>query len=394
MPAATNKRIFYAIEQVGIKADGGSYNWGDADVVYGAQSVGITTNYNLVQAFELGQLAIYENIEEIPDVEVTLSKLLDGSPLMFHLSTQDASSPTLAGRSTAKCMFAMGIFPDTNESATGNPPSLVACSGMFVGSAGYNFPLDDNFTEDVTLVGNHKIWLNQPGYGDTLATLPDPNFPGATRFANNNDTPPGTGGVNRRQDMQFEFVTGSGLDVNGMVADPDATILPPEVFGISNSGTNEKSNGIDFDAHLSNITVSVDFGREAINELGRKGPYHRFVTFPVEVSTEIEITATSGDVVSATEEGIYTTGAGQCDDLGNLKDRTIRISTCEGTRIYLGTKNKLASVNYTGGEAGGGNVSVSYSYTTFNDFTVLHPEDVNSSGATWWTERGSYLVDL
>jgi len=41
----------------------------------------------------------------------------------------------------------------------------------------------------------------------------------------------------------------------------------------------------------------------------------------------------------------------------------------------LGTKNKLASVNYGGGDAGGGNVTVTYSYTTFNDFTVMHPHD-------------------
>ena len=60
--------------------------------------------------------------------------------------------------------------------------------------------------------------------------------------------------------------------------------------------------------------------------------------------------------------------------------------------IYLGEKNKLASVNYGGGDAGGGNVTVSYSYTTFNDFTVLHPEDPNASGAEWWANR-SYLPD-
>ena len=34
--------------------------------------------------------------------------------------------------------------------------------------------------------------------------------------------------------------------------------------------------------------------------------------------------------------------------------------------------SRLSSVNYGGGDAGGGNETVSYTYTTFNDFTVSH----------------------
>ena len=36
-----------------------------AAMVHGLQSVGMTTNFNLEQAFQLGQLEIYENIEEV-----------------------------------------------------------------------------------------------------------------------------------------------------------------------------------------------------------------------------------------------------------------------------------------------------------------------------------------
>ena len=54
-----NNRIFYACQQVGLKPDGST----DAfSVVHGVQSVGITTNFNLSQVFELGQISIYENI--------------------------------------------------------------------------------------------------------------------------------------------------------------------------------------------------------------------------------------------------------------------------------------------------------------------------------------------
>lgn len=386
MAASDNRRIYYAIHQVGLKKDG------DANFTegHGVQSVGITTNFNLEQAFELGQLAIYENIEEIPDIEVTLNKVLDGYPLLFCLATTAATTPTLPARSNPKCQFALSIFDDDLESATGTPGSVVQCSGMFVGSISYNFPLDDNFNEDLTLVGNDKVWLN-----DTRPTntgLLTPSFDGAFTSL---DAPVGVGGVNRRENMIFTYDAAEGLDSLGNVADVDSTILPTEVFGISSSGTNEKSNGQDFDCHLSSITISADLGREQINELGRKGPYFRNVTFPIEVTCEIEVTSTSGDMISATEEGIFTTSSDPCLDGGNLADQTIRVATCEGTRVYLGVKNKLSSVSYAGGDAGGGNVTVTYSYSTFNDFTVMHTGDPNANfNSNLETTRETYLRDL
>ena len=387
MPASNNKRIYYAVHQVGFKEDG----IGNFVAAHGVQSVGMTTNFNLEQVFELGQLAIYENVEEIPDVEVTTNKVLDGYPLVYHLATQSSLTPTLASRSTEKTQFAMAIFDDSLESATGTADSEVVCSGMFVGSVAYNFPLDDNFNEDITLVGNNKIWRNDP-----KPTNPNlPTFPGFDGGFTSLDSPIGSGGVNRRENLIFEFDAASSLDVNSMVGDVDSTIMPPEVFGISNSGTNEKTNDVDFDAHFSNITVSADLGRENINELGRKGPYFRSVTFPIEVTCEVEVTSTSGDMISATEDGIYTTGIEQCEQAGNLLDRTIRIATCEGTRIYLGVKNKLSSVNYAGGDAGGGNVTVTYTFTTFNDLTVMHTGDPNTNfDSTLLATRQTYLRDL
>ena len=42
----------------------------------------------------------------------------------------------------------------------------------------------------------------------------------------------------------------------------------------------------------------------------------------------------------------------------------------QGLTIDLGTKNRLASVNFTGGGAGGDNATISYSYRTYNTFVV------------------------
>lgn len=363
---ATNKRIYYAIQQVKI---GG-------EAVHGLQSAGITTNFNLEQVFELGQLEIYQNIEGIPDIEVTLNKVLDGYKLLYVLATETgadgitdstAVSPTLAGRQNARCDLELSIYPDTQESAANSSKYAVECDGMYVSSVSYTFPVDGNFTEDVTLVGNNKIWKTNTATG---------------AFANNDDEPLATQGVNRRQHLNM-----------------DACKFPTQIPGIDSNGTNPvQSSGEGRGAHFQNITVSVDLGREPIFELGSFAPYHRYATFPVEVTSEFEVLAIQGDGINATEQGYYTgtqtnptvaaTNDGGCDsNRFNLLNQTIYIETCEGTKIALGSKNKLTSVNYGGGDTGGGNVTVTYSYQTFNDFTVAHTEgnyygQVSSGGYT------------
>lgn len=355
-----NNRIYYAIQQVTL---------GTGDVaVHGLQSVGLTTNFNLEQVFELGQLSIYQNIENIPDVEVTLNKVLDGYPLVYVLATEAgtglnsalvAEGPDLAGRQNARVDMKLSVYSDTLTSATGTSISNVTCSGMYVSSVSYTFPVDGNFTEDVTLVGNDKVW------GST-----------STGAFDNNDTPLAGEGVNRRQHLVMS-----------------ACVFPTQIPGIDSNGVNQLIGGGSGHAvHFQNVTVSTDLGREAIFELGSFAAYHRYVTFPVEVTSEFEVLAVSGDGINATESGYYTgdytyggtaTVAGPsdtgCDNPRfNLLDQKIYLETCEGTKIYLGTKNKLSSVNYTGGDTGGGNATITYSYTNFNDFVVAH------SGGQFW----------
>jgi hypothetical protein len=43
--------------------------------------------------------------------------------------------------------------------------------------------------------------------------------------------------------------------------------------------------------------------------------------------------------------------------------------------VQLGNKNKLTSISYGGGDAGGGNATITYSFTNSNDFVVLHSGD-------------------
>ena len=62
MPTA-NDRVFYAWQGVAIQNAGKNLQVVPTEMIHGLQSVGVTTNFNLEQAFELGQIEIYENIE-------------------------------------------------------------------------------------------------------------------------------------------------------------------------------------------------------------------------------------------------------------------------------------------------------------------------------------------
>jgi len=369
-----NNRIYYPIQQMTFRKPG-STTFREA---HGVQSVSTTTTFNLEQAFELGQLAIYENIEGIPTVEISMTKVLDGYPLLFCLaSASDAAGanlagPSLAERAPAETIVQLGIWPETDQSVSGDPVTFVEMSGLTVSSVSYSFPLEDNFSEDITLAGNTKVWDT---YDDTNCTTPWATGAATGFFAGNNDAPIGSGGVNRRENMIFASQASE-------TGNADYTILPNDIFGVDDSVKSAT-------AHISSITVSTDLAREDLFELGARSPYAKTVTFPVEVTCDIEVTSVSGDQVNAIDD---CGSAAACVTASNLTDQRIRIATCEGTRIYLGEKNKLSSVTYGGGDAGGGNVSVTYSYQTFNDFTVLHSGDnFNADGQTWWSNRENYL---
>jgi len=363
-----NNRIFYACQAVVIAPCFRAHNDNESRLVHGLQSVGITTNFNLEQAFELGQIQIYENIEGLPDVEVTLEKVLDGYPLIYHLSSPRATTSNLVGRSKERCCLGLGIFPDDKDVVSGVAPVEVYMSGMYLSSISYTFPVDGNATESVTLVGNNKEWNTSPKLvtDAQIRELPRDYSTGA-----GTDFPAalvdGSGGIQRRENVDM------------------ANCIIPQAIIRSMTGSNYSATpagaGNNWDAvnglpkaHIQNVSISTDFGREDILELGRKTPYYRSPNFPIEVTCEIEAISVSGDFVDAIESGrpeyVSTVNAGN-----NTPEESIKIVLEDGTVFDLGSKNRLSSVSYGGGDAGGGNATTTFSYTTFNDLKVLHNLD-------------------
>jgi hypothetical protein len=348
-------RIFYAIQALGIEAAANDVGVeGAAAITWmkGVQSVGITTNFNLEQVFELGQLAIFENIENVPEIEVTAEKVIDGNALLY-LTACPSGNQNIVAATNNKASIYLAIYPDTQTSASGtNQVGFVWCSGMRPSNVAYTFPVEGNSTESVTFVGNDKLWVPPVGSITNIggaSVAGNANFPDISATASYHG-PQGqadnsaSGTVFRRQ----HFVSPTGVASNYLPT-YNGSYLPTDITLAVGAGK------------VQNISVTADIGRENIFELGKYRPYTKYATFPIATTCEIEVVSLSGDRVSASGDG------------KSLTNQPIQLYFDNGQRtlkIDLGNKNKLTSVNYTGGDTGGGNATTTYSYQGFNYFVV------------------------
>lgn len=365
--ALTNRRIFYASEQFGF-APFGTVNY---IVAHGVQSAGVETAFNQDLVQEIGQLSVYQQVELLPDITLTAEKVLDGYPPLCLLATYPSPDPSLVGRSNTRTTAAFSIFSDFQLSASGTPLAEVQMSGLYWSGTTFNFAVDGVARETFQAVGNNKLWRDIAGGAPV-------QFSG---FFTNNDSPfaqtAGSGGVQRRQNMIF-YPIGNGspasenntaLDANGQL-NAFLTILPPDV-GVSSSGTNDFVNG-NFLAHIQDVTVTANFTRTGIPEQGRKDYFFRYLEFPTEVTTTINVHVTKWDNTSALALGLYPTGPNQGD---NTTNRSIRVRMQEGLCVDLGKKNKMTGVTFNLGGTDGSNATASFTYRTYNDLTISHPQD-------------------
>lgn len=343
MATPTNLRVYWPVQSVGIAAFATPST---ILTVRGCQNVGLSGRISVTFVQEMGNLPTYSSFEELPEVEMTLEKALDGYCPIYLLATQSAPTADLAGRSNQRCHAYMSIHADTNSRASGNQVAQVFCSGMYASSVGYDFMVNGMFKESVSLVGNNVIWTTGSyTYNGHTATN------GVSSLV-----PSYTGGVSRRQMFNMPACT-----------------FPLEIPGISSSGTNDVvtiESASQFAVSFQSIKTSVSLGRTAKLELGHKQPFFRFVEFPVDVSTSFDFLCKQGTLVNFTETGTLANGE-------NTTTQTILLKTLDGLTVDLGTRNRLVSDNQSGGAAGakGSDVELSFSYTNQNDFTIKHIND-------------------
>tara|TARA_R100001377_G_scaffold85325_1_gene71620 strand:- start:1385 stop:2473 length:1089 start_codon:yes stop_codon:yes gene_type:complete len=360
----TNRRTYWAVEALSTGVHGASAGLVEnSDYLPGVQSVGLTTNFNLEQIFQLGQLEIYQDLEEVPDVEITVERAMDQFTCLYGRAMDPAApnAVNISGDQNNQVDVFFSVGDDANENI--NDADLLAvayCSGMFCSSASFNFGTDGFFTESISLVGNHKIWNQAPA----AANIPT----GGPKLLNID-----TGNVAKRQKFAF-LSAGVPTPLEDLSVDNNVSAL-----------TNTHA--------VSSVSVSVDFGREEMNTLGSRQPYHRYVTFPVEVTCDIEayVTDAANMIADAHPENNNTTENAIkfgvfADAVNNVEDGGA------GVRFHawdLGAKNRLQSVTWNGLDTGGTNATITYSYRNFNklDYTykggdAVVPADLYSSTVT------------
>jgi hypothetical protein len=353
-----NNRIYYASQVAQLRpcnADGSSSTayWYNP---LGVQSVGMTTNFNREQTFQLGTVEIYDNIETVPEVEVTINKVIDSTSPLYLMAmgggggVNSAKNANLVSLSNNRVHFRLGIYEDNKQFTQGAAEKYVVCTGMYLSSFNYTLPVEGNATEEITLVGNNKRWnFNIPGVNTGAPSVGDTFTQGKSV---NGVKPSSSSGILRRQYFNIQN-----------------SVLPLGTGGIGGPNNGSKR------PHLQNISISANLGRESINQLGKFSPYCRYATFPIEVTSEFEIIAEDGDGLDFKDfSGESFCGTSKT----NIAYKTIRLEICDfdhtngnnGMAFDLGERNTLTAVNYAGGDTGGGNATVTYSFRNFNDFKI------------------------
>lgn len=318
-----NLRTFYACQAVAIAPQipnaQGAYTEPPASgykYLHGVQSVGINSSFDFENIFELGQLEIYDAVLNIPEVEITIEKLFDGYKTVYGMISS-GSGVLEASKHRACARF--GIYKDTSNASNTNANAMgyIQCTGMYVSNVTYTFPVDGNPTESITLVGNHKSWVEGSGGGITIPNDINNNS------ASPDDTPStSNSGILRRQNVTY---TGPGS------------------------------------SKAQNVTISIDLAREDLFQFGSRLPYARIPTYPVEATAEIESLAVSGSFDSVA----FSETTDRLPD----RDRAISVQ-CGSFTVSLGSGCFLTSIAHGGGDATGGNATVTRSYTAYNVFNV------------------------
>ena len=375
------------------------------EVPRGLQSMAMSTNFNRETVFQLGQVELYEYSERQPDIEVTLEKIIDGTKPLWFMLTDPAFTDLVGKTAFYRSDIIMNIYSDTQFRAdTSAPLSAVLASGMYLSTVTYTFPVDGAVTESVTLVGNDKKWANfdssVPGESvDTYPpalTPPDSETPvgvpsgvfGHEDIGNLQELAGGDGGfgvlvvgsgVQRREEVEIRRSV-LPSDIPGVTAALGSGVSTEQLeqkgyMSVACSGAVDEagnpltqlvvdSNTSGVIEHLQSITITADIGRDDIFELGSKRPFTKYVTFPVEVTTAIEVITSQGDLIDATSD--VDCGPDQTDN------NTIIVRTCEGLQVDVGDANVLTTIDQGGGEAGGDNMTITYNFSSFNVLNVSH----------------------
>ena len=271
--------------------------------VQGAQSLGTSVNFTTEQAFQLGRLAIYDNIITDAEVGITASKNLDGKALMLNLFGVDDVGK--ASNTTATIKIGSSIVETGTILGTGTNQYCTVYTGCYLSSASYTFPVDGWATEELSWVTDN-----------------------ASVESGTKVTPP--------TDASQENAYRHHIDVSGV------------------------------GGNIQSVTMSADLGREAMFKLGQFRPYHRFANFPIEVTVEVTTLDTAAGAVITPLTGVTCTGSyGSSFDIG-VRVCDMNTDSANPGYTFVCRGCQISSSSSDGGGTDGGNLSTTATYTTYN----------------------------
>jgi hypothetical protein len=282
-------------------------------VVQGAQSMGITVNFTLEQAFQMGKLALVDNI--ITDGEATFSatKNLDGNELMLGIFAGNAGNANDVG-TLASTTANITLHSNTSDSDTSVSSGVTTIlTGAFLASVGYNFPSDGWCTEEISFVSSAK------GFGTATTSAP---------------------------------------------ASTKKSVAYRHHIGVFFGGTEDTTS------NYTNASVNTDLARESMFKLGQLSPYYKYANFPFEVTVELTVANTTVDQTQVNLDALPGCAP-------QAQGSTIKIDVCDVNGSSTDAKYSvtvsgavLSSVSQDGGDTGGGNASTTYTYTSYNELLV------------------------
>jgi hypothetical protein len=313
-----NKRVFYACQ--GLMLDG--------KPLYGVQNVSVRTEQNTNVVENWGSLHISGVAVDTPRSTVTISRIIaspatgvpQGSGIYGSIVSGDLSA-VATNHSSQLCLF---VTNDTDPGVSDESTSVrnVSFKDCSINSLSYSINVDGYLTENTEIIAYNKV---HNGSGCPI---------GSMDFKKNQAHP-----IQRQDINSFDF-----------------------------------SNKVTSSGAIQNISISIPFNIQTVDEFGtamsRHSKGYRFPTLPIASTLSVSVIYQNTDRF---DNYMFAepTGTTSCDyippDFPQVTG--LSFSACGGFGVSLGNC-VLQSIDYEGGDVGGGNATLTYDFVCYNSGSI------------------------
>ena len=314
-----NNRVFFACQAV-VVSGGSGFPGSAGRYLQGVQSVSMSSSADTEQVFQFGTVGLFENYNtrSTGDGELTIEKFI-GEKKNHSVGAMLCGDPTISG------------------------------NYAFINGGTQTVPSQENkWTYGFNNMSSKKMTV-------MVYLLPE-----ASGIKKNGDTAEGT-------KIEFEDAIVSEYSVAAQIDGPatESVTFVSNTFGTAYSdetfetdsnfnytGNVVKRGGLSGDfSDGDSVSYSISIGNEDLFSLGQLDPYAKVPTFPASVTVEATRKAKSG----------FNSAAGGA---GGVKETSFG-------GLEVGSSGLvLTNTSYGGGDAGGGNATITETYSSFNAFNV------------------------